>query len=83
MHQPAIATDLESKTGFGECGVIYLDGPDHRPYVSPTVAASVRRRIEAALARATALLLANVDELERIGSGPVNVSAEPNFRLLH
>ena len=79
-----IATDLEFKTGFGECGVIYLDGPDHRPGASSPAAASIRRRIEVALARASAVLLENVDELERIdGRGYATVSTTPNIRLLH
>ena len=80
----AIATDLELKTGFGECGVIYLEGTDHGPGVSPTAAASVRRRIEAALARASAVLLENVNELERVdGRGLATVPTTPNIRLLH
>nr|WP_295884584.1 AAA family ATPase [uncultured Devosia sp.] len=80
----AIATDLELRTGFGECGVIYLDGPDHRSALSSSAAASVRRRIEAALARASAVLLENVDELERVdGRGFGTVPTAPNMRLLH
>ena len=79
-----IARDLEFKTGFGECGVIYLDGPDHRPTLSSSAAASVRRRIEAALARASAVLLDNADELERVdGRGFATVPGAPNIRLLH
>lgn len=80
----AIARDLEFKTGFGECGVIYLDGPDDRPAVPPAAVASVRRRIEAALARASAVLLENTDELERVdGKGLATVPIAPNIRLLH
>jgi cell division protease FtsH len=80
----AIATDMELKTGFGECGVIYLAGTDHGPSVSPTAAASVRRRIEASLARASAILLENVDELERIdGRVFAAIPTAPNIRSLH
>ena len=79
-----IARDLEFKTGFGECGVIYLDGPDHRPTLSSSAAVSVRRRIEAALARASAVLLDNADELERVdGRGLATVPGAPNIRMLH
>ncbi|KKC34968.1 hypothetical protein [Devosia psychrophila] len=60
----AIASDLELKTGFGELGLIYIqDLADSSNPLSPA-AASIRRRIEAALARASALLLDNVAELE-------------------
>ncbi|UXN72872.1 hypothetical protein N8D56_17340 [Devosia sp. A8/3-2] len=80
----AIAADLELRTGFGECGVIYLGGPDHRPAVWPTAAASVRRRIEAALARASGLLLENAEELERGDWGATaNVSGALNLKLLN
>ncbi|MET3901334.1 cell division protease FtsH [Devosia sp. UYZn731] len=80
----AIAKDLELKTGFGECGVIYLDGDDHRLSTSTPAAASVRRRIEAALARASAVLLENVDELERVdGRGTTTGWTSGNVRLLH
>lgn len=79
----AIATDLEFKTGFGECGVIYLGTRDDPP-VSPAAVASVRRRIEAALGRASAMLLENADELERVdGRGFGTVPTAPNVRLLH
>jgi DNA polymerase III delta prime subunit len=79
-----IASNVEFKAGFGECGVIYLDGADHGPALSPTTGASVRRRIEGALARASAVLLQNVEELERIdgrtfGSGQPG----PSIRLLN
>ena len=80
----AIAKDLEFKTGFGECGLIYIDGPDHRPAFSSPAAASVRRRIETALARASAVLLENTEELERIDGGEfAAVPTAPNMRLLH
>lgn len=79
----AIASDLELKTGFGELGVIYLDGTDHRPGVSGTIAASVRRRIEAALARASAVLLENADELERVDTGMFAAVPTEPARLLH
>ncbi|GEM_PF-1849941 len=79
-----LARDLEFKTGFGECGMIYLDGPDHGPTLSSSAAASVRRRIEAALARASAVLLDNADELERVdGRGFSTVPGAANIRLLH
>lgn len=75
----AIANDLECKTGFGECGVIYLDGDDHGSSLSTSATASVRRRIEVALARASTLLLDNVVELERGAWAP----STPNVRVLN
>lgn len=80
----AIANDLEFRTGFGECGVIYLDGHDQDPTVLSPAAASVRRRIEAALARASAILLENADELERIDGGRfTTLPTALKVRLLH
>lgn len=80
-----IASDLELKTGFGDCGVIFLDSSEHRPALSRTSAASVRRRIETALARASAILLENAKELEQIdGRSPLGAAAgESNLRLLN
>lgn len=81
----AIASDLELKTGFGELGLIYIQDPADRSNTLGPAAASIRRRIEAALARASALLLDNVAELERGSSGaPANVKrSAPSLRLLN
>lgn len=76
----AIAKDLEFKTGFGECGVIYFDNLSH---LTVSAVASVRRRIEAALARASRVLLDNAVELERVdgrGRAPTPI---PNIRVVH
>jgi ATP-dependent Zn protease len=71
-----IAKDLEMRAGFGEAGVIYLGGKEDWLHVPATTIASVRRRIEAALARASALLQDNVDELEsaRVLDGRIDSS---------
>ncbi|QDZ10726.1 AAA family ATPase [Devosia ginsengisoli] len=59
-----IASDMELKAGFGETGVIYLGEPNPASTLSSAAMGSVRRRLEGALARASALLLDNVEELE-------------------
>ncbi len=64
-----IAKDLEMRAGFGETGVIYLGGNEDWPHVPATAIASIRRRIEAALTRASALLIDNVEQLQD-GSEP-------------
>lgn len=80
----AIASDIERKTGFGECGLIYLDAADLVAASSIHTAASIRRRLDAALARASAVLLENVEELERIdGRALAGPKAAPNMRLLN
>jgi cell division protease FtsH len=80
----AIASDLEFRAGFGEWGPIFLDDRDHGPKLSASTAGGTRRRIEAALARASALLLENVEELERTDGGAASkVSGTPNLRLLN
>lgn len=80
----AIASDLERKTGFGECGLIYLDATDLAAASSIHTAASIRRRLDAALARASAVLLENADELERIdGRALSGLKGAPNIRLLN
>ncbi|UXN75058.1 hypothetical protein N8D56_09095 [Devosia sp. A8/3-2] len=47
----AIASDIERKTGFGECGLIYLDAADRASASPAQTASSIRRRPDAALAR--------------------------------
>jgi ATP-dependent Zn protease len=59
-----IAKDLEMRAGFGETGVIYLGGIEDWPHVPATLIASIRRRIEAALTRASTLLIDNVEQLQ-------------------
>ncbi|MHA6731824.1 AAA family ATPase [Devosia sp. A369] len=81
----AIASDLELKAGFGELGHIYIQDPATGSNPPGPVADSIRRRIEAALTRASTLLLDNVAELER-GSTGTSTSvkgAAPNLRLLN
>ena len=80
----AIASDLEFKAGFGEWGPVFLDGGDHGPKLSASTAGGTRRRIEAALARASALLLENVEELERGDWGATaNVASTLDLKLLN
>ncbi|MDB5613841.1 MAG: family ATPase [Devosia sp.] len=81
----AIASDLELKTGFGELGLIFIQHPADQSAPIGPAPASIRRRIEAALSRASALLLENVGELERYGAETsANVKrAVPNLRLLN
>lgn len=59
-----IATDMELKAGFGEAGTIYLGDVNAVTTLSTSTIASVRRRLEMALARASALLIENMEELE-------------------
>lgn len=59
-----IATDMELKAGFGETGLVYFDELNLASTLSAAAMASVRRRLEGALARASALLIDNMAELE-------------------
>ena len=80
-----IATDMELKAGFGETGVIYLGELSPASTLSTAAMASVRRRLEGALARASALLIDNVEELEPTnekGARGAN-SAADHLRLLN
>lgn len=61
----AIAREMELKAGFGEVGTVYLGEISDAQALTPTAIASVTRRVEAAVARASAVLLDNQDELER------------------
>lgn len=61
----AIAREMELRAGFGEVGTVYLGEISDAQTLTPTAIASIRRRVEAALARASAVLLDNRDELER------------------
>jgi len=81
----AIAREMELKAGFGEVGTVYLGEISDAQAVTPTAIASIRRRVEAALARASAVLLDNRGELERgdrLGQGNAK-SASVNLRLLN
>ena len=59
-----IAMDMELKCAFGETGTIYLGDLHTASTLSPATIGSVRRRMEAALARASTLLIDNREELE-------------------
>lgn len=81
----AIAREMELKAGFGEVGTVYLGEISDAQALTPTAIASIRRRVEAALARASAVLLDNRDELERgdrLERGNAK-SAGVNLRLLN
>lgn len=81
----AIAREMELKAGFGEVGTVYLGEISDAQALTPTAIASIRRRVEAALARASAVLLDNREELERgdrLGQGNAK-SAGANLRLLN
>ena len=79
----SIAADLELKSGFGETGLIYFGISDQAPILPTAAVAGIRRRIESALARASALLLENREELEGGGgSSPLN-RAGAHLRLLN
>jgi ATP-dependent Zn protease len=72
----AIAAEMELKAGFGEFGLVYLEELNPASTLSPAVFASVRRRLEGALARASALLIDNLEELE-----PKNGKGAPGSNL--
>ena len=78
----AIARGIEMTTGFGEAGVIYLEEASASQKLDPAVNKSIRRRVEAALARASALLLDNRRELEG-GDALRQAPTEPNLPLLN
>jgi ATP-dependent Zn protease len=61
-----LAGDMETRFGFGETGLIYLDGYVSDHVMSTMVVGSIRRRIEMAMTRASTLLLENRQELEAI-----------------
>lgn len=64
-----IAADMGMKAGFGEAGAIYLGGTQDLAQLPEPLLASIRRRIEAALARASALLQENPEDLRRDPAG--------------
>lgn len=70
-----IATDIELKAGFGEMGLVYIDELHPASTVSTAAITSVRRRLEGALARASALLLDNMEELEPTNGKGVRASS--------
>lgn len=61
----AIAREMELKAGFGEVGTVYLGEISDAQALTPTAIASIRGRVETAMARASTLLLNNREELER------------------
>ncbi|MBD8066993.1 AAA family ATPase [Devosia sp. PTR5] len=75
----AIAMEMETRAGFGEMGLIYLDDITLSSTLSASVVGGVRRRLESALSRATALLLENLEELE----AHKRASANTQLRLLN
>ena len=58
-----IAMEMELKAGFGESGLVYLGELNRASPLATAATASVRRRLDAALARASAILLDNMQEL--------------------
>jgi ATP-dependent Zn protease len=61
----AIAGEMELKAGFGEVGTIYLGEFIDAQALAPAAISSIRRRVDAALARASSILLDNMEELEQ------------------
>lgn len=59
-----IAMEMELKAGFGESGLVYIGELNRASHLSSATTASVRRRLEGAMARASAILLDNIAELE-------------------
>lgn len=81
----AIAMEMELKTGFGESGLVYLGELNRASALSAAATASVRRRLEGAMARASAILLDNIAELEpknAKGTRSTNCSVD-HLRLLN
>jgi cell division protease FtsH len=79
-----IAIDMELKAGFGETGLVYMDKLTLTSMISTAAIASVRRRLDGALARATALLLDNVGELEPNNRKSIRrASSAQDLRLLN
>lgn len=82
-----LARHLEMASGLGEAGLIYLDDPTLAPIMPATVVGSIRRRIEAAMVRATTLLLDNRGELEgvasRVARGAGLAVERPHMTLVH
>ena len=59
-----IAMEMELKAGFGESGLVYIGDLNRASHLSSATTASVRRLLEGAMARASAILLDNIAELE-------------------
>jgi cell division protease FtsH len=59
-----IAMEMELKAGLGESGLVYIGDLNRASHLSSATTASVRRRLEGAMARASAILLDNIAELE-------------------
>lgn len=80
----AIALEMELKAGFGESGLVYLGDLNRAPALSASIMASVRRRLDLAMARASSILLDNMGELEPSKStGAKDSSRADHLRLLN
>jgi len=82
-----LARDLEMASGFGESGLVYLDDPGLVRILPAMAVSSIRRRIDAAMMRASALLLEKREELETTASRVMHGSGSNDRRqhlgLLH
>jgi ATP-dependent Zn protease len=80
----AIALEMELKAGFGESGLVYLGDLNRAPPLSASILASVRRRLDRALARASSILLDNMEGLEpNNGKGAEGADCAGHLRLLN
>jgi len=83
----ALARQLETRSGLGEMGLIDLDDPVLRTILPTELLGSVRRRLDAALMRASSILLDRRPELETMVAARVRGAgiAPPkhSLRVLH
>jgi ATP-dependent Zn protease len=83
----AWARQIETRSGLGEAGLVDLDDPVLRTILPNSVIGSVRRRLELAIARASAILLDRAPELEKMAAtmarGSMIAQPKQPVRVLH
>lgn len=77
----SLARELEMRSGIGEIGLVDLETLNLQEGVPPSVIGSVRRRIDAAMARASNTLMENESELVRIVDGLIGPRGSVTTRL--
>ncbi|MDB5536366.1 MAG: family ATPase [Devosia sp.] len=83
----ALARQIEARSGLGEAGLVDLDDPVLRTVLPRSLVGSVRRRLDMAITRASAILLDRTPELEKMAAtmtrGPMIASPRQTVRVLH
>ncbi|MDB5529192.1 MAG: family ATPase [Devosia sp.] len=83
----AWARQIETRSGLGEAGLVDLEDPVLRTILPAAIVGSVRRRLDAAIARASGILLDRREEMEAIVAATVRgaglAAPQPPRRVLN